>query len=505
MVVFDWFRNSATFVIVQFGDRQVAFNVALAVLVLAVVVVAITAVLHHQFRQPIVHASVRLTRHGFGQIDHADDVFRNSPLQALWAPYRAAIHQSDGRTLNLASPYAWFGVESLPRRGYEKWTSTLAGVFLTVGLLFTFLGLSAALLHAGEAAEHATTDQAELSKAINGVLSASSAKFITSIAGIVAYIVLTIAARAYASGQSKMASRLAGAVQRLSSYTAPETFLVQISDEAREQSSRWRTLADDIAVSLERKLAPNLEALPSALGEALARSMGVALRTESESTHADLSAAAETMGRAAALLESAGQAIGQSSAAVLKNTEQAAQGMSDVIYALTQRLTQTERGLGNISESLRQHVADMTTAGVAINGAANAVQAAAEPLAPALRSLEASSEATRSAAERLQEAGTRAQETTSTAGAAAARAAEAITLHVERFTAVDHELARVVADMREGVASLADQLTGLLNQTERHLAGAVGSLQSGIEQLNESVEALNENSERETRPKLRVG
>ena len=79
----------------------------------------------------------------------ADEVFEAEPAIApLWREYRKNLKpnpQADG-FLNLMDPRLWFSVESLPGRGYEQWCATWAGVFLTVGLLFTFIGLSAATL-----------------------------------------------------------------------------------------------------------------------------------------------------------------------------------------------------------------------------------------------------------------------------------------------------------------------------------------------------------------------
>ncbi len=88
----------------------------------------------------------------------------------------------------------------------------MAGVCLTLGLLFTFVGLSAALFKVGDAG----TNTNELRSAISEILRISSAKFITSMAGIVAYIIWTVVARSYESAQTKLACELATAVQALS-------------------------------------------------------------------------------------------------------------------------------------------------------------------------------------------------------------------------------------------------------------------------------------------------
>jgi hypothetical protein len=100
----------------------------------------------------------------------------NLVLSGSWNLYRAALRDDprrEGGFINLIEPRLWFTSERLPGHGYEKWASTFASVFLTIGLMFTFIGLSAALFKVGDAGE----DAVHLREAINGILSVSSAKF----------------------------------------------------------------------------------------------------------------------------------------------------------------------------------------------------------------------------------------------------------------------------------------------------------------------------------------
>jgi hypothetical protein len=109
---------------------------------------------------------------------------QNTVLGTAWNLYRTTLRDDprrEGAFVNLVEPHTWFTPERLPRHGYDKWAGTFAGVFLTLGLLFTFVGLSAALFKVGDAG----ADAVHLREAINGILSVSSAKFITSIAGII--------------------------------------------------------------------------------------------------------------------------------------------------------------------------------------------------------------------------------------------------------------------------------------------------------------------------------
>ena len=129
------------------------------------------------------------------RLANADDTLkRNAAAAQAWRPYRGALRpdpRNEGSFVNPVDPVEWFSVDRLPGHGYEKWVSTMAGVCLTLGLLFTFVGLSAALFKVGDAVSNTN----ELRSAISEILRISSAKFITSMAGIVAYMIWTVVAR----------------------------------------------------------------------------------------------------------------------------------------------------------------------------------------------------------------------------------------------------------------------------------------------------------------------
>ena len=141
--------------------------------------------------------------------------------------------------------------------------------FLTLGLLFTFVGLSAALFKVGNAGE----DAVHLREAINGILSVSSAKFITSIAGIIFFIFWTLMARIFVARQQAAADQLALAIQGLTTMITPEIILLDQLLASQEQTERMKTLADDVAVAFEAKLntvvGARLDAFPEHVDAAL--------------------------------------------------------------------------------------------------------------------------------------------------------------------------------------------------------------------------------------------
>ena len=197
---------------------------------------------------------------------------KNPVLGQAWLQYRATIREDPKHTgafVNLVDPRTWFAPERLPGIGYEKWASAFAGIFLTVGLLFTFVGLSAALLRES----HGGADALSLREAINGILNISSASFITSIAGIIYFVLWTLIACWFSSSQHHAAAKFAAAVQALTTMMAPEVVLVDQLLAAQDQADLIRTLADDVAVTFEARLtavlAHRLDALPTKMDEAV--------------------------------------------------------------------------------------------------------------------------------------------------------------------------------------------------------------------------------------------
>jgi hypothetical protein len=263
--------------IAGFSGREVAFGVAYAILAASAVIWAwVVWWPHRRFTNALATAcksveaaadNERLSPEDrLAKVDH--ELANHSLFRHIWKPYRSALRtdpRRDGEYLNPVDPYDFFTLERLPGHGYEKWAATFAGVALTVGLLFTFVGLTAALTKVG----HGGADTSQLREAIGEILSISSAKFITSMAGIVAYIGWTLATRFHVSKQEKLVSRFAAAVQRLSTPVTPESLLIDQLEQARDQTLRFQTFSDDVAVALDARLGARIDAIPQAIGATL--------------------------------------------------------------------------------------------------------------------------------------------------------------------------------------------------------------------------------------------
>lgn len=260
----------------SFDNKDLAFAIALTILAAGT---GIWAFLHFRRHRPWVRPIRRLASALQGLRSHSEDaatrlakaheIFESEPSVApLWKEYKKHLPESREAAgyVNLVDPRLWFSLESLPGHGYVHWCATWAGVFLTVGLVFTFIGLSAALL---KVTNIAGADSTAMKNAITGILGVSSAKFITSIAGILAYIGFSLVTRRYQSSQHQAVHDLADAIQHLSIPLTPELLLFEQSDIARKQLVRLERFTDDLAVAIDGKLKERIRELSGAVAERL--------------------------------------------------------------------------------------------------------------------------------------------------------------------------------------------------------------------------------------------
>ena len=300
----DRFADIILMPIAMFTGRPLAVGLALGILAVAFglwIFVLLPAEWRFVGRLKRLARSIHAARRTEGsQEAHfaaVDGVFADSDLARQWGRYRSSVEFMDGKAESYADPAAFFSVLYLPGHGYAKWAGTLGGVFLTIGLFFTFVGLSAALLQMGGEG-HGALDPAQLKLAVEGILAVSSVKFITSIAGILAYIFWSLVARQQSASQVHAEQSLLEEIRALSTYVAPEMLLrrqVRLAEAQRDQfSGLVATLSDRLGRRADVDLSGNLDALPQAIANSVAASVANSIAP----VHAEISALIARIGEA---------------------------------------------------------------------------------------------------------------------------------------------------------------------------------------------------------------
>jgi hypothetical protein len=217
-----------------FSGKTLAVSIALLVLGSAS---ALWLVIHFVYERPFLAVYSQLTKtisaaraRDVSQEDVIAEIrgdLAKSPLADGWEQYSASLEFSDGKVFSYTDPAPFFDDDRLVGNNYPKWSTTLSGVFLTVGLFFTFVGLSAALLQVSGDGHSGALSPDKLRGAVENILGISSVKFITSLAGILAYIGWSLAARFQADAQDRAVTCLVAEIRQLSIYVSPEKLLLQ--------------------------------------------------------------------------------------------------------------------------------------------------------------------------------------------------------------------------------------------------------------------------------------
>ena len=117
-------------------------------------------------------------------------------LERAWAAFRSGLTLTPAGELRSGAP-AWttFNIVT-SETGVLGWWSNL---FVAIGLIFTFLGVVAALSEATQVLGANGASTATMQAALSGLLTITATKFWTSIAGIAASVILRIFERRWSS------------------------------------------------------------------------------------------------------------------------------------------------------------------------------------------------------------------------------------------------------------------------------------------------------------------
>lgn len=125
----------------------------------------------------------------FSAIDKRLSGIAHPALELGWAHYRGQLTPTDdGRLAASIHAADAFDHADTPARTLEWW----ANLMVAIGLVITFMGIVAALT---EATSAMGTGGAAMQSALIGLLTIAATKFWTSIAGVLASIILRLAAR----------------------------------------------------------------------------------------------------------------------------------------------------------------------------------------------------------------------------------------------------------------------------------------------------------------------
>ncbi|MXY51942.1 MAG: hypothetical protein F4Y86_05340 [Gammaproteobacteria bacterium] len=450
-----------------------------------------------------------------------------------WREYRETFvpHEEGGRTIqrNTVRPGVFFNLDDLDF-GPGCWR-ILPGLFVTVGLFLTFLGLISAL--------HAmNSDEGISEEAMTNLLSVASAKFIMSLSGLLCSILFTIALR---FGMGRVEASIHGlnvTFERCLSFISLEDLAVEQLSVSREHREHFRTIGTELVAQLDRPLREELpraigasvreavEPIAERIGEVGGEGMTAMVRDLSSRFTQDVDGAlgqaserlAEAADRIGGLVDRMDQssgtmgremegAVGQLGAAIEELRTTMTAGADDATRAFGAGVDSLLAAMNETLEGIRQNTSDGATA---LREAALEMRAAAEGIRNELET--AARDAAAAADRQLQNSSAETSEAISGAGAAifktteeaAARArqelldpldalADALDALVETLAGGTEQLGRLATNVRNGADATAEASQNL-RESARTLIEATLPVRESVDKLLSSTDQLTDST-----------
>lgn len=193
-------------------------------------------------------------------------------IVAAWSEYRETLvlhGQGEARHLrNSVRPSTFMNLEDLEyAAGFWR---IVPGLFVTIGLFLTFLGLVAAL----SVMDVKSADPAKLQASLDNLLTTASAKFIMSLTGLACSIIFTVVLRIGLGRLEHHIHSLCSRVEYLLKFISLEDIAVEQLQAIKEQREHFRTIGMELVAELSR---PLREELPRTIAQSISEVAGPAM------------------------------------------------------------------------------------------------------------------------------------------------------------------------------------------------------------------------------------
>lgn len=300
-----------------------------------------------------IDASMMAGGRGAQEMRQAWGQFRETILDETEVPMRATM-RADGYFLHLGDDtrvLAWW-----------------ANIFVAFGLTFTFLGIVAALTTTVTALS-AASGAANMTPALINLLTITSVKFWTSIAGVLASIILRFFDRHWHSANQRKLECIVDALDRGTLFSPPQRIAAEQLRETKEQTAALKSFSHELAIAIGENLERQMQPMVQVLGgiqasiddfkngsfNQIGKELGEALSKNAGAEMAQLGAALDGMTtRLSSMheqIEGSGRAANDQIAQAARDFAVASDRMSEMFGTLHDRIDATGTKLTESAES----------------------------------------------------------------------------------------------------------------------------------------------------------
>ena len=345
---------------------------------------------------------------------------------------------------NTVRPDTYFNLASVTYGNLNlSFWKALPNWFVGIGLIFTFIGLAAALYFAVQGLD-ATANQDVMQQRLSELLGAATVKFTTSVAGLLCSLVLSIATRIAETILSAKITRLCHSIERRLRVITQEKMAAEQLQQMKAQTKQLEEFNQSFATSLA-------EALEASFTRSISQAFDEPLQNL-DRTIKDITRSAS----------SSSEGTLQKIADNLRDTLQ--QGAGQEMQAITRGLNSVQSALSEVTENLKQSGGDF---GTRIEASVSRIEQAINTSQGAL---------------------------TSTVDKTKEQFDRILTLLGDR---VDKDIANVEQGMTAAAARAGSQLENSMSGVFARLDDAMTPMSEGLSGLTETLNKLDESLKRQ--------
>ncbi|MCY4320548.1 MAG: hypothetical protein OXE76_15525, partial [Alphaproteobacteria bacterium] len=317
---------------------------------------------------------------------------------------------------NTVRPDIFFNREDLGLEG-GIWRQVPA-LFVSIGLLLTFLGLVAALEQTGQVLKSDETGDAATVSGLTTLLNVASAKFIMSLTGLACSIVFNILLRSCTNWKDRALNKLCLDIESGCKFISEQDVLGEMLAQAKEQTTQFQAFSTELVAQIAQ---PLKEDLPNAIRESVGEAMQPLIDNISRGTNQGIeSLVGSVSGRLVegvegsvremkTLMESVGMMLGEAAGRLERSSETMTGNVQDATGTLVERIDGLSGGidastarLGNFAEAIEGSASIVTTSSEQLRRSSESLSEATGPIRNSIADIQASTEAMKGTSERTE-------------------------------------------------------------------------------------------------------
>ena len=396
---------------------------------------------------------------------------------------------------NTVRPIVFFNREDL---GLETgmWRQVPA-LFVSIGLLLTFLGLVAALEQTGEVLGSDTSDASATVHGLTTLLNVASAKFIMSLTGLACSIVFTVVLRLSTKRKDEALHDLCADVERGCDFMSEQDMLRDLLAQAEEQTAHLQAFSTELVAQIAQ---PLKEDLPNAIRKSIGEAMRPVIDNISSGTNQGIESlvgnvsgqlvegVSESVGEMKTLMESVCTRLDEAAGRLDRSSETMTGNVDDAVGSLVERVARLSVGidgstarLGKYAESIKGSATIVTTSSEQLRQSSESLSEATGPIRDSITDIQASTQSMRETSERVESILRHSHEVVETSHAAVQDGLRALDSSVTEFK-------DVIGRYRE----IDDHLGDAFNKIETDLQASIEEIGAFKMKVNEEFgRALN--------------